>query len=408
MSGRREAGGASPPPQGAAPRHPQKLTDVKGVDARTRHRLVGNGRRWGVAARLLCMLVAHTFAAPTAAEPTIPATPRCSTIDFVAGILKPGLSMDCRPPQAPAAVPEHGVMFWQLAADMVHPTTARPILEPASSCSSSGASSATTSTGSGGGAAGATLTSLRRLDYPDMDGVTDDLTNSFDMVGTAGPGWRKRTDGRYNNREHIQDVCQRNRQYVQSRLQRPTPSKYAEQLLDELVEEQRLGRVVGPLRAPADWAPADWPCQTLALPHISGCDVLLDAPPKQLAAASFPIVQEDEQGQVKLRRGEDWRRSGHNAIHGVKVVHVVAAEEEDQGPHHPARLKFQTDAAAPNHMTMCIQSVIPAAVGRNVAQCSGRRTGHCRYALSMSWPKAARSVFSSAMRRDRSAKSPTV
>ena len=30
---------------------------------------------------------------------------------------------------------------------------------------------------------------LRRLDYPDMDGITDDLTNGFDMVG-------KRTDGR--------------------------------------------------------------------------------------------------------------------------------------------------------------------------------------------------------------------
>ena len=55
-----------------------------------------------------------------------------------------------------------------------------------------------------------------------------------------------------------------------------------------------------------------------------------------------------------------------------------------------------------------LQSVTPAAVGRNVAQCSGRRTGHCRYALSMSWPKASRSVLSSAKRRARSTKSPTV
>ena len=104
---------------------------------------------------------------------------------------------------------------------------------------------------------------LRRLDYPDMAGVTDDLTNGFDMVGKVrpGPGWRKRTDGRYND---IQEVCRRNRQYVQNRLQRPTPSKYAEQLLEELLDEQQLGRVVGPLRAPSDW-----PCQTVALPHIA-------------------------------------------------------------------------------------------------------------------------------------------
>ena len=121
-----------------------------------------------------------------------------------------------------------------------------------------------------------------------MNGITDDLTNGFDMVGKVrpGPGWRKRTDGRYNDPEHMQDVCRRNRQYVQNRLQRPTPSQHAKQLLQELVEEQRLGRVVGPLRAPADW-----PCQTVALPHISGCDALLDAPAGQfLAAASFPTL----------------------------------------------------------------------------------------------------------------------
>ena len=127
------------------------------------------------------------------------------------------------------------------------------------------------------------LNLLRRLDYPDMDGIADDLTNGFDMVGKVrpGPGWRKRTDP-----EHIDEVCRRNRQYVHSRLQRPTPSKYAEQLL---VDEQRLGRVVGPLRAPADW-----PCNTVPLPNISGCDVLLDPPADQfLAVASFPIVQEE-------------------------------------------------------------------------------------------------------------------
>ena len=53
--------------------------------------------------------------------------------------------------------------------------------------------------------------------------------------------------------------------------------------------------------------------------------VLLDTPADQfLAAASFPIVQEDEQGRVKLRRGKDWRCSGHNA----------AMEADDVPTHH--------------------------------------------------------------------------
>ena len=41
---------------------------------------------------------------------------------------------------------------------------------------------------------------------------------------------------------------------------------------------------------------------------------LVEPPPGQVfVAASFPIVQFDEHGDPKIRRGEDWRRSGHNS-----------------------------------------------------------------------------------------------
>ena len=43
---------------------------------------------------------------------------------------------------------------------------------------------------------------------------------------------------------------------------------------------------------------------TLLVEHLAG-DVF--------AATSFAILQEDENGKVKIRRGEDWRRSSHNA-----------------------------------------------------------------------------------------------
>ena len=39
---------------------------------------------------------------------------------------------------------------------------------------------------------------------------------------------------------------------------------------------------------------------------------LLPAPQRAAAALAFSIVTHDDQGELKVRRGEDWRRSGHN------------------------------------------------------------------------------------------------
>ena len=40
----------------------------------------------------------------------------------------------------------------------------------------------------------------------------------------------------------------------------------------------------------------------------------MDYPPGDVfAAVSFPILQTDQNGDVKLRRSEDWRRSAHNS-----------------------------------------------------------------------------------------------
>ena len=76
-------------------------------------------------------------------------------------------------------------------------------------------------------------------------------------------------------------------------------------LLAELVEETRLGRVIGPCRAP-DFSAV---C-TSALRHTKGMDILQEHPPGDVfAAVSFPILQMDENGDVKLCWGEDWRRT---------------------------------------------------------------------------------------------------
>ena len=80
--------------------------------------------------------------------------------------------------------------------------------------------------------------------------------------------------------------------------------------------------MVGPTRAPPGWN-----LHTTAVLDRPGVDTLVPPPPGQhFAAASFPIVQTDEAGNDKIRRGEDWRRSGHNSTiraHDVPTHHFV-------------------------------------------------------------------------------------
>ena len=62
---------------------PAGYTDLVGDgDERSRHRLVANGWHWGVARRLLAMLMALTVAQP--AEASVPAGPRTTTVSWMA------------------------------------------------------------------------------------------------------------------------------------------------------------------------------------------------------------------------------------------------------------------------------------------------------------------------------------
>ena len=61
---------------------PAGYTDLADGDERSRHRLVANGWHWGVARRLLAMLMALTVAQP--AEASVPAAPRTTTVSWMA------------------------------------------------------------------------------------------------------------------------------------------------------------------------------------------------------------------------------------------------------------------------------------------------------------------------------------
>jgi hypothetical protein len=163
---------------------------------------------------------------------------------------------------------------------------------------------------------------LKELAYPDVPGIMDDLTHGFHMVGKLrpGPGWRRRLDDKYNFpiSEHTLRIA--NAEYVERKLQERLPARHEQFLLNEIVEEVTMGRMFGPHHAPAHWTRRTVPVTRWA--HTS----TLVPPPSQdlLVAASFAIEQQDENGKLKVRRGEDWKRSYHNQ----------AVETHDVPPHH--------------------------------------------------------------------------
>ena len=71
-------------------------------------------------------------------------------------------------------------------------------------------------------------------------------------------------------------------EYVGRQLRRSQPGPHTDTMLAEVLEEARLGRIVGPLRAP-HW----WPGRTVALHCLEGA---------LFAAAAFAISQPDGEG----------------------------------------------------------------------------------------------------------------
>ena len=89
--------------------------------------------------------------------------------------------------------------------------------------------------------------------------------------------------------------------------------RHTEILLSEIETERDMGRIEGPFAAPKKWGfqTVDYRARTRGR-----AEQLLPAPGDQecYAAFAFPIEQTGSDGQLKIRRGEDWARSGHNGM----------------------------------------------------------------------------------------------
>ena len=138
---------------------------------------------------------------------------------------------------------------------------------------------------------------LELVGYPDVSNLRDDLENGFDMIGEVrrGPGWRDRDDDRYSNPITRERLRASNLAYVRRRTSHGRAAPHSDVMLRELIEETRLGRVIGPAKR-TDW----WPAPTTPIPDVADMDTLVEPPTGDVFAAGG-------------REGENWRRSSHNA-----------------------------------------------------------------------------------------------
>ncbi|CAE7664169.1 eIF3-S7, partial [Symbiodinium necroappetens] len=176
-----------------------------------------NGWHWGVARRLLAMLVVLTAAGPVQAAPA--PEPRRSTMQWMVEQFGGGpVPMEPPPrlrPDLELPDDDPDMQLWthwrhevtrlrrevlvelaQLVQDMRETTDEWLAARSAPVRSTYTVPGKTRHT-----QIPVVLHLLQMVGYPDVAGMTSDLTDGFDMLGEVGrgPGWKPRTDGRYSN-----------------------------------------------------------------------------------------------------------------------------------------------------------------------------------------------------------------
>ena len=167
---------------------------------------------------------------------------------------------------------------------------------------------------------------LRGCAYPDIDALAEALSRGFPVLGRiepSSPGWRPRLDDRYDHPITQSAFDSLNKQHVIEKLRKGRVDAEWEALLNEILQEVALGRMSGPYAAPSDW-----PRQCVPVASHQDFSVCLPAQEDAKVAAAFSVVQQGSDGSRKVRRCEDYRRSGHNAT--VHVSDVPAHDDTDK------------------------------------------------------------------------------
>ena len=151
---------------------------------------------------------------------------------------------------------------------------------------------------------------LDSIQYPHTQQLQQELSQGFTLLGHLHPGlnWHVRTDSKYTCPTSIETLRQHNRTYIHKKLQLNHVDPHWHLMANEIATEVQQGRMAGPFQAPA-WLQTN----TTPLKEFSHTSTLLPLPhPDPIIAMAFSIEQTGSDGKQKIRRGEDWRRSGHN------------------------------------------------------------------------------------------------
>ena len=92
-------------------------------------------------------------------------------------------------------------------------------------------------------------------------------------------------------------------------------SEHWQAMAEEVALDVRRGRMEGPFRAPTTWTKDTVPLSLFE--HTSKLLQLPDNEPTPCAFA-FPVIQFGSDGRRKIRRAEDWKRSGANSTNTVQ------------------------------------------------------------------------------------------
>ena len=155
---------------------------------------------------------------------------------------------------------------------------------------------------------------LDAIGYPGASVLERELTYGFPAIGQMplGTGWPLRECPNLKPPMPLErnDFLVGNIAYVRATASSRQPDKHADRLVAEVWEERARGRTRGPFHA----HPWGFDAALPRGPASSADTALLPIPHGDCAASiAFGNEQLDPSGNViKVRRGEDWRRSRHN------------------------------------------------------------------------------------------------
>lgn len=336
---------------------PVNYTEAPGVSERARHRMLANGWHAG-AARFILMLVLQSMLTISTACPC--PSPSRSAMQYMLDVLdhfQPTLGPVHWPTEA-RCVPRTDSMWthWAMAKQAQHPVATPPKLEPGlQQCLeiqaliggslprlrleivdeiAQMADDAEDTTYAWWKALPTHVAQvyyneefkqisqipllidlLKRTKMPSLSELAEDLHQGFQMVGRihSGAGWLPRADQKYEFPVTLEAFQKNNRHYTLAKLRSNKVDPEWSTMLEELKTELKKGRMSGPYKAP-EW----WPIQTTSVD-----DAPLQELPFQNICISFcfSVSQSD-----KIRRCEDFRRSGHNSTviaHDVPCHHDI-------------------------------------------------------------------------------------